>query len=66
MQAARLAGGRPILNAEQARSADEVDLDDARQALNDAQAMSPTDAGYAERQAAIERARAQVKPESPY
>ena len=57
------------LLTEQARSTDEVDLDAARQALKDAQGMSAEDAGYAERQAAIDRARAQVKlvePESPY
>ena len=57
------------LLTEQARSADEVDLDAARLALKDARGMSVEDAGYAERQAAIERARAQVKlvePESPY
>ena len=56
------------LLTEQARGADEVDFDAARQALEDARALSVED-GYDQRQAAIERAQAQVKlvePDSPY
>ncbi len=56
------------LLTEQARAAAEVDLETARQALDDARAL-PVEDGYDQRQAAIERARAQVKlvePESPY
>ncbi len=56
------------LLTEQARAATELDLETARQALDDARAL-PVEDGYDQRQAAIERARAQVKlvePESPY
>ncbi len=56
------------LLTEQARAADEVDLETARQALEDARALAVED-GYDQRQATIERARAQVKlvePEAPY
>ncbi len=57
------------LLTEQARGTDEVDLEAARQALEDAKAMSVDDGGYDDRQAAIQRALAQVKlvePDSPY
>ena len=53
---------------EQARGAEEIELDAARQALEDARALSVED-GYDQRQAAIERARTQLKlvePGSPY
>ncbi len=69
---AQMVDNRLTLLTEQARGADEIDLDAARRALADARAMSVEDGGshlYAERQAAIERAKAQVKlaePESPY
>lgn len=56
------------LLTEQARSKDEIELDAARQALDDAKGLSVDD-GYDERQAAIARARAQLKlvePDSPY
>ncbi len=56
------------LLTEQARAASELDLEAARAALEEAQAL-PVEDGYDQRQTAIERARAQVKlvePESPY
>ena len=65
---AQMVDNRLTLLTEQARGSDEVDLKTARQALKDAQAMS-TDDGYDDRQAAIQRARAQVKlveSDSPY
>ena len=66
---AQMVDNRLTLLTEQARGTDEVDLETARQTLKDAQAMSTDDAGYDDRQAAIQRARAQVKlvePDSPY
>ncbi len=56
------------LLTEQARATDEIKLEAARQALDDARAL-PVEDGYDQRQVAIERARVQVKlvePESPY
>ncbi len=56
------------LLTEQARGTDEVELDAARQALEAARSL-PVEDGYDQRQAAIRRARAQVKlvePDSPY
>ncbi len=56
------------LLTEQARAATELDLETARQTLEEARAL-PVEDGYDQRQAAIERARAQVKlvePDSPY
>ncbi len=64
----QMVDNRLTLLTEQARGVDEVALDDARQALADAQAL-PVEDGYDVRQTAIQRARAQVKlvePESPY
>ncbi len=64
----QMVDNRLTLLTEQARGVDEIELDAARQALADAQAM-PVEDGYDDRQAAIQRARAQVKlvePESPY
>ena len=66
---AQMVDNRLTLLTEQARGTDEVDLETARQTLKDAQAMSTDDAGYDDRQAAIQRARAQVKlvePDSPF
>ena len=60
---------RLTLLTEQARASDEVDLAAARRLLEEARALSVDEAGYDARQAAIQRARAQVKlvePESPY
>ncbi len=65
----QMADNRLTLLTEQARGTDEVDFDAARQALEDARALSVEDGGYDQRQAAIQRALAQVKlvePESPY
>ncbi len=65
---AQMVDNRLTLLTEQARGADEIELEAARQALEAARAMSVDD-GYDDRQAAIQRARAQVKlgePESPY
>ena len=69
---AQMVDNRLTLLTEQARGTDEIELDAARQALEDARAMSVeegTSQLYAERQAAIARAQAQLKmvePESPY
>ena len=64
----QMVDNRLTLLTEQARAASEVDLEAARQALADARAL-PVEDGYDQRQAAIERASAQVKlvePEAPY
>ena len=64
----QMVGNKLTLLTEQARGADEVEFDAARQALEEARAL-PVEDGYDQRQAAIERARAQVKlvePDSPY
>ncbi len=64
----QMVDNRLTLLTEQARAKDEIDLDSARQALKDAQALSVED-GYDERQTAIHRARVQLKlvePGSPY
>lgn len=66
---AQMVDNRLTLLTEQARGADEVELDAAKQELEDAKAMSVEGGGYDDRQAAIQRARAQIKlvePASPY
>ena len=69
---AQMVDNRLTLLTEQARGADEIELDTARQALEDARAMSVEEGKsqlFAERQAAIDRAQAQLKlvePDSPY
>ncbi len=66
---AQMVDNRLTLLTEQARGEDEVELEAARQALADAKALSVEEAGYSDRQAAIQRARAQVKlvePGAPY
>ncbi len=65
---AQMVDNKLTLLTEQARGTDEVALDAARQALEEARAM-PVEDGYDQRQAAIERARAQLKlveTDSPY
>ena len=69
---AQMVDNKLTLLTEQARGADEIELDAARQALEDACAMSieeGTSQVYAARQAAIDRANAQLKlvePDSPH
>ena len=69
---AQMVDNKLTLLTEQARATDEIELDAARQALEDARAMSVEDGkgeAYAARQAAIDRANAQLKlvePDSPY
>ncbi len=60
----QMVDNRLTLLTEQARGDDEIDLDAARQALKDAKALSVED-GYDERQAAIHRARVQLKIVEP-
>ena len=66
---AQMVDNKLTLLTEQARGADEVEFEAARAALEEARAMPVEGGGYDARQAAIERARAQIKlvePDSPY
>ena len=66
---AQMVDNRLTLLTEQAQGSDEIEFDAARQLLEDAKAMPVEGGGYEARQAAIQRARAQIKltePASPY
>jgi len=60
----QMVDNRLTLLTEQARAAAEIEIDAARQAL-DAALARPVEDGYDQRQAAIERARAQLKVVAP-